>query len=158
MPWRQMGEWKIPPPLLTSALDGGEWLASRPCRFTHREIPPVHTGQEAGYAFLVSAMRTICLAHLIKVRYSMYHFFAYVLLATWQILNLEEHPLSAICDWFVAALCIWRLFPWYSTRGRAIPWWQETHVTISRLFKMNLLRKAVYTAYFSFSWPLPLSY
>jgi hypothetical protein len=26
--------------LLTSALDGGEWSASRPCRFTPREITP----------------------------------------------------------------------------------------------------------------------
>jgi hypothetical protein len=29
------------PPLLTSALDGGEWSASRPGRFIHRDRAPV---------------------------------------------------------------------------------------------------------------------
>jgi hypothetical protein len=28
-----MVEWDIAPPFLISALDGGEWSASRPCRF-----------------------------------------------------------------------------------------------------------------------------
>jgi hypothetical protein len=36
-PWRRMGEWSIAPPFLTSALDGGEWSASRPRRFTPEE-------------------------------------------------------------------------------------------------------------------------
>jgi hypothetical protein len=35
-----MGKWGIAPPLLISALDGGEWSASRPGRFTPREIAP----------------------------------------------------------------------------------------------------------------------
>jgi hypothetical protein len=34
---------------LTSALDGGEWSASSPWRFTCGEKPPVPTGQEAGW-------------------------------------------------------------------------------------------------------------
>jgi hypothetical protein len=37
----------VAPPLL-SALDGGEWSASRPCHFTPGgKEPPVRTGQEA---------------------------------------------------------------------------------------------------------------
>jgi hypothetical protein len=30
----------IAPPLLTSALDEGDWSASRPCRFIPEELPP----------------------------------------------------------------------------------------------------------------------
>jgi hypothetical protein len=30
----------IDPPFSTSALDGGEWSASRPCRFTSEERAP----------------------------------------------------------------------------------------------------------------------
>jgi hypothetical protein len=43
---------RIVPPFLTSALDGGEWSASRPGRFTPGEtpLPPVSIGQEAGWA------------------------------------------------------------------------------------------------------------
>jgi hypothetical protein len=33
-----MEEWDIAPPFLTSALDNGEWSASRPGRFTRKEI------------------------------------------------------------------------------------------------------------------------
>jgi hypothetical protein len=32
---------------LSSVLDGGEWSASRPGRFSHRERSPVPIGQEA---------------------------------------------------------------------------------------------------------------
>jgi hypothetical protein len=35
------GSGGIAPPFLTSALDGGEWLASRPGRFTAAERAPV---------------------------------------------------------------------------------------------------------------------
>jgi hypothetical protein len=35
--WRSGG---IAPPFLTSTLDGGEWSASRPSRFTHEERDP----------------------------------------------------------------------------------------------------------------------
>jgi hypothetical protein len=38
------GKGGIPPPLVTSALDGGKWLASHPCRFTPGEKPPVRIG------------------------------------------------------------------------------------------------------------------
>jgi hypothetical protein len=38
----------IAPPFLTSALDRGEWLASRHHRFTPREKYPVSNVQEAG--------------------------------------------------------------------------------------------------------------
>jgi len=37
-----MGEWKYSSiHSLTSTLDGGEWSASRPCCFIHRERAPV---------------------------------------------------------------------------------------------------------------------
>jgi hypothetical protein len=35
-----MGGGRIAPPFLTSALDGGEWSASRPSRFTPRGNAP----------------------------------------------------------------------------------------------------------------------
>jgi hypothetical protein len=34
---------------LTLALDGGEWLTSRPSRFTPKEVVPVPTEQETGW-------------------------------------------------------------------------------------------------------------
>jgi hypothetical protein len=40
----------IAPPLLTSALGGGEWSDSHPCRFTPEEKPPVPSGLEAGWS------------------------------------------------------------------------------------------------------------
>jgi hypothetical protein len=44
-----------------------------------------------------------------------------------------EHPLSAIPDClfniFAATLHIWRPSPQSATRGRAMPWWQGTHLT-----------------------------
>jgi hypothetical protein len=36
-PWRRMGSGCVAPAILTSALDGGEWSASRPSRFTPGE-------------------------------------------------------------------------------------------------------------------------
>jgi hypothetical protein len=37
------GSGGIAPPFLTSALDGGGWSASRPCRFTPEErVPSIH--------------------------------------------------------------------------------------------------------------------
>jgi hypothetical protein len=37
-PWSRVGEWRYSSTRsLTSALEGGEWSASRPCRFTSRE-------------------------------------------------------------------------------------------------------------------------
>jgi hypothetical protein len=38
----------IPPPLLTSALDGCEWSSSRSYRFAHRETVPVPTDMRLG--------------------------------------------------------------------------------------------------------------
>jgi hypothetical protein len=41
MPWRRIGEWRYSSiHSLTSALDGGEWSASRPGLFTPRERAP----------------------------------------------------------------------------------------------------------------------
>jgi hypothetical protein len=41
MPWRRTGEWRCNSThSLASALDGGKWSASRPCRFTPRERAP----------------------------------------------------------------------------------------------------------------------
>jgi hypothetical protein len=41
MPWRRIGEWRYSSThSLTSALDGGEWSASRPGLFTPRERAP----------------------------------------------------------------------------------------------------------------------
>jgi hypothetical protein len=35
-----MGVWGVAPPFLTSALDEGDWSASRTCRFTPGETAP----------------------------------------------------------------------------------------------------------------------
>jgi hypothetical protein len=47
--------------------------------------------------------------------------------------NLEGHPLSAVRDClfsiFAATLHIWRPPPPSATWGRAMPWWQGTHLT-----------------------------
>jgi hypothetical protein len=41
MPWRRIGEWRYSSThSLTSALDGGEWSASRTGRFTPKERTP----------------------------------------------------------------------------------------------------------------------
>jgi hypothetical protein len=40
MSWRHMGSGSIDPPFLTSALDGGEWSASRPGRYTPGDMAP----------------------------------------------------------------------------------------------------------------------
>jgi len=45
-----LGSGGIVPPLLTSALDGGEWSASRFSCFTPGKEPSVPTGEEAGWA------------------------------------------------------------------------------------------------------------
>jgi hypothetical protein len=45
-----MGSGGVTPPFLTSVLDGGEWSASRPGRFTSAERSPVPNEQEAGWA------------------------------------------------------------------------------------------------------------
>jgi hypothetical protein len=51
-PWRRLGERRYSCySSLTSALDGGEWSASRTGRALHlRKEPPVPIGQEAGWA------------------------------------------------------------------------------------------------------------
>jgi hypothetical protein len=47
--------------------------------------------------------------------------------------RLEDHPISAVRDClfniFAATLHIWRPSPLSATRGRAMPWWQWTHLT-----------------------------
>jgi hypothetical protein len=47
--------------------------------------------------------------------------------------KLEGHPLSAVRDCvfniFAATLHIWRPSPLSATWGRAMPWWQWTHLT-----------------------------
>jgi hypothetical protein len=52
MPWRHMGKRRYSSySYLTSALDGGEWSASRPGRaLAPGKGPPVPIGQEAGWA------------------------------------------------------------------------------------------------------------
>jgi hypothetical protein len=59
--------------------------------------------------------------------------------------KLEDHPLSAVHDClfniFAATLHIWRPSPPSATWGRAMPWWQGTHLTWTRIgFLTNLLR------------------
>jgi hypothetical protein len=82
--------------------------------------------------------------------------------------KLEHHPLSAVRDSFnifVATLHIWRPSPPSVTWGRALPWWQETHVTWSlripairrnkHIFcAVRLLRSLVYITdtHFILSW------
>jgi hypothetical protein len=59
--------------------------------------------------------------------------------------KLEDHPLSAVRDClfniFAATLHIWRPSPPSATWGRAMPWWQGTHLTwIMKLhFLINLV-------------------
>jgi hypothetical protein len=47
--------------------------------------------------------------------------------------KLEGHPLSAFLDClfniFTTTLHIWRPSPLFATWGRAMPWWQGTHLT-----------------------------
>jgi hypothetical protein len=47
--------------------------------------------------------------------------------------KLEDHPLSAVRDClfniFAATLHTWRASPPSATWGRAMPWWQGTHIT-----------------------------
>jgi hypothetical protein len=47
--------------------------------------------------------------------------------------KLEDHPLSAVRDClfniFAATLHTWRASPPSATWGRAMPWWQGTHLT-----------------------------
>jgi hypothetical protein len=40
MPWRRMGNGGIAPRFSTTAIDGGEWSASGPCRFTPKRRAP----------------------------------------------------------------------------------------------------------------------
>jgi hypothetical protein len=48
--------------------------------------------------------------------------------------KLEDHPLSAVSDClfniFAASLHNWRASPPSATWGRAMPWWQGTHLTL----------------------------
>jgi hypothetical protein len=50
--------------------------------------------------------------------------------------KLEDHPLSAVRDClstiFAATLQNWRESPPSATWGRAMPWWQGTHLTWDR--------------------------
>jgi hypothetical protein len=65
------------------------------------------------------------------------------LLATRPTTKLEDHPLSAVCDClfkiFASTLYTWMASPPSATRGRAMPWWQETHLTWRLLLLLLLL-------------------
>jgi hypothetical protein len=67
-------------------------------------------------------------------------FYCDELLAPRLILKLEDHPLSAIRDClfniFPATLHIWRPSPPSATWGRAMPWWQGTHLTWTVVYKL----------------------
>jgi hypothetical protein len=60
-------------------------------------------------------------------------FYGVDLLAPRPTPKLEDHPLSAVRDClfniFAATLHNWRVFPLSATWGRAMPWWQGTHLT-----------------------------
>jgi hypothetical protein len=62
----------------------------------------------------------------------MLHFYCEGLLAPHSTPTLENCPLSAVryCSFhiFAATLHIWRPSPPSATWGRAVPWWQGTHV------------------------------
>jgi hypothetical protein len=68
--------------------------------------------------------------------------------------RLEDHPLSAVCDClfniFAATLHIWRPSPLSATRGRAMPWWQRTHVTWLQLSHCRQRSRHVLELAFSF--------
>jgi hypothetical protein len=60
-------------------------------------------------------------------------FYSGELLAPRPTPNLEAHPLSTVrdcvCIIFAATLHTWRASPPSGTWGRAMPWWQVTHLT-----------------------------
>jgi hypothetical protein len=60
-------------------------------------------------------------------------FYGEELLASRPTPKLEDHPLSAVRDClfniFAASLHTWRASPPSATWGRAMPWWQGTHLT-----------------------------
>jgi hypothetical protein len=56
-------------------------------------------------------------------------FYGEELLAPRPTPKLEDHPLSAVCDCFAATLHTWWARPSNATWGRAMPWWQRTHLT-----------------------------
>jgi hypothetical protein len=64
-----------------------------------------------------------------------FFFYGGELLASRPTPKLEGHPLSAVRDClfniFAATLHIWRPSPPSATWGRAMPWWQGTHLTWS---------------------------
>jgi hypothetical protein len=59
-------------------------------------------------------------------------FYGEELLSPLPTLKLEDHPFSAVRDYlfniFAATLHIWRPSPPSATWGRAMPWWQGTHL------------------------------
>jgi hypothetical protein len=76
-------------------------------------------------------------------------FYGEELLAPRPTPKLEDHPLSVVRDClfniFATTLHTWRASPPFATWGRAIPWWQGTHLTWSVImsFKIIILEGAV---------------
>jgi hypothetical protein len=69
-------------------------------------------------------------------------FYGGELLAPRPTTKLEGHPLSAVRDCllniFAATLHIWRPSTPSATWGRAMPWWQGTHLTWNRIWGCGL--------------------
>jgi hypothetical protein len=82
-------------------------------------------------------------------------FYGEELLAPRPTPKLEDHPLSAVRDClfniFAATLHIWGPFPPSAPWGRAMPWWQGTHLTwhVLCLLVQNIVNifKIVYELY-----------
>jgi hypothetical protein len=91
-------------------------LAFPPISYTHSSSPP----------FMLLALRL-----LVNFRNKII-FYGEELLAPRPTPKLEDHPLLAVRDClfniFAATLHIWRPFPPFATWGRAMPWWQGTHL------------------------------
>jgi hypothetical protein len=98
-----------------------------PCSKSHVHCPLVR-----------SIIQRISPCPKLLVNFRTITFYGEELLAPRPTPKLEDHPLSAVRDCllniFAATLHIWRPFPPSATWGRAMPWWQATHL----LSKHNL--------------------
>jgi hypothetical protein len=96
------------------------------------QIGPVHIIPSYLRSILILSTRLFGPRFLVDFR-NKFIFYGEELLAPRRTPKLEDQPLSAIrhClfNTFAATLHIWRPSPPSATWGRAMPWWQGTHLT-----------------------------